>query len=1249
MPSTTTVTETDFVGVDVYHAAQLLRPGFLQQADNLFVDGGELVTRPGKQGTLTQADVVARGSAAAYGILPIVTANMTVAPPTYQTWFLFACGGKVYRQQKGATTSTEVLIGGATSFNLVSANVFFEQAGRFVYVVDGNGTDSPVAGGTPVYRISMDASGTPTTAAYVGQLAPTTAPIATLTAGVLDTPVAANWTPAPAIPASTALVVSAATNATPIAVTTSTNHGYATNDVVTISGAQGNTAADGTWVITVTGATTFTLTGSAGNGAYTANTASVVKGGQSNLLPNGDFHTPGSASGNVYLPGTPWTLKNGPYILPANSPDYGPGSTGGSSQVSFAATAPFSVLLDNPADAIGQSITAPAVTAFGFPAPYGLAKAACFRFTAQAERQRAGSKATIALIMTAMDSSNNPLATIGPILLNPPSATMPGTVSATLNFGPALEAIGDPHHYDIILASGPSNQGGNGVWIGLCNLSAIMNGPVLNDAANSQVQWGALFPEIGGTYLVRDFGQAGKDLSNAGRISFPSSTPIPTSGMHVRLGLIAVNTTTKAITGATNASPIAITAVAHGYVTGDVVQISGVLGNTAANGTWTIIRTGADTFTLTGSTGSGAYTSGGTAVSYTHSTINYTNEMTWANDGSSLSVDITTIAAATLASIRYLYVFFMADLPPNTNVPNVITFGPIDSAGRLSVANALTGDVAGPYTWVFTEVNGRSATISAASNAAPIAVTTTTAHGYQTGDRVFVYGVVGNTAANGTWFIVVTSNTTFTLMGSTGSGAYTSGGTVLQLSDVIEGDPSPISASLQMTLAQASAQLIFPTPLNGNTNYYFLYRDGGVLDPGYRLVAILPVGTDSLPSTSPATSTNLSWNHSTRTAVDNVPDGVLQSALAVSLITGRGLPPTGAQSAVSWQGRLWLAKGSTLYASWLIDESNPSALYFNAISPGGDDPEADVKGIQASAGGADNDPIMRLVPLGTTLVILKQRSVWTIVGFGANDFTLTSYLRRAQVGCIAPRAVAVVDNKIWFLGPDGIYEFNGNKVTPVSVAIERLLNPSQSGGTAITAAAYQKCAMLWAGRRLYLFAPQVGDSANTCAYVWDHRQNGWTRFLQMNISGAEALSGGADNADIYMAGLDGQIYQLTGSGDKAFSASSAVAVSWAAQSRGIGQEDRAESYWMENQPTYVYALATTGESAALTYTASAAGSLASFSQGYTFATERRSQRIPVTVDVRGDYMTVGLSGSTITPTRITALGIEYAQGRPSDQ
>ena len=70
----------------------------------------------------------------------------------------------------------------------------------------------------------------------------------------------------------------------------------------------------------------------------------------------------------------------------------------------------------------------------------------------------------------------------------------------------------------------------------------------------------------------------------------------------------------SSVAGATNASPIAVTGSAHGLATGDRVAVAGVLGNTAANGTFTVTVTSPTAFTLDGSAGNGAYGGGGWVV-----------------------------------------------------------------------------------------------------------------------------------------------------------------------------------------------------------------------------------------------------------------------------------------------------------------------------------------------------------------------------------------------------------------------------------------------------------------------------------------------------------------------------------------------------------------------------------------------------------------------------------------------------------
>src|SRR5439155_2671061 len=69
---------------------------------------------------------------------------------------------------------------------------------------------------------------------------------------------------------------------------------------------------------------------------------------------------------------------------------------------------------------------------------------------------------------------------------------------------------------------------------------------------------------------------------------------------------------TGAVTAASNTTPIVITSNAHRLTTGQLVTITGVNGNTAANGTFTITVIDANNFSLNGSAGNGIYTSGGT-------------------------------------------------------------------------------------------------------------------------------------------------------------------------------------------------------------------------------------------------------------------------------------------------------------------------------------------------------------------------------------------------------------------------------------------------------------------------------------------------------------------------------------------------------------------------------------------------------------------------------------------------------------
>src|SRR5262249_35822372 len=98
-------------------------------------------------------------------------------------------------------------------------------------------------------------------------------------------------------------------------------------------------------------------------------------------------------------------------------------------------------------------------------------------------------------------------------------------------------------------------------------------------------------PFVAGTYHVKN------PVSSAGYSNVSSLTIVPSA--------------TLGITSLSNTTPIVVTTASpHGLSGSEIIYITGALGNTGANGFWSILVTGANTFSLLNSAGTGAYTSG---------------------------------------------------------------------------------------------------------------------------------------------------------------------------------------------------------------------------------------------------------------------------------------------------------------------------------------------------------------------------------------------------------------------------------------------------------------------------------------------------------------------------------------------------------------------------------------------------------------------------------------------------------------
>lgn len=215
-----------------------------------------------------------------------------------------------------------------------------------------------------------------------------------------------------------------------------------------------------------------------------------------------------------------------------------------------------------------------------------------------------------------------------------------------------------------------------------------------------------------------------------------------------------ITETAKTITGLSTAAQAVVTSATHGFVNGDEVFISGIVGITKLNGrTFIVSDKDADTFKLKdldgnyiATTGLGTYSSGGTAARI------YEIDTPYDEDD-----DLTKLRISQNADTAYI-------THPYYEPRKLTRTG--HTAWTLSL-----------YTRTNDPVLDKK-NISAATKANPCKVTTAT-HGYATGDKIIIEGVVGMTELNGRWFtITVTSTTEFTLDGvdSSGYGAWSSGG-----------------------------------------------------------------------------------------------------------------------------------------------------------------------------------------------------------------------------------------------------------------------------------------------------------------------------------------------------------------------------------------------------------------------------------------------------------------------------------------
>lgn len=147
-----------------------------------------------------------------------------------------------------------------------------------------------------------------------------------------------------------------------------------------------------------------------------------------------------------------------------------------------------------------------------------------------------------------------------------------------------------------------------------------------------------------------------------------------------------------------------------------------------------------------------------------------------------------------------------------------------------------------PASATITGVTSVTKTITGATNAAPIVITTSATHGLSTGHSVKITSVGGNTNANGSWLVKVLTTTTFELVDSKGNDAYTTGGSATYAIVATSAAHGYLAGSRVTIAGVGGATAVngtwWPVGLVGSTSFTIpapaasVYTTGGIIGDG---------------------------------------------------------------------------------------------------------------------------------------------------------------------------------------------------------------------------------------------------------------------------------------------------------------------------------------------------------------------------------------------------------------------------------
>lgn len=626
----------------------------------------------------------------------------------------------------------------------------------------------------------------------------------------------------------------------PALITTSTVGNLAINDVVTISGVQGATNLNGGFVVASVTPNSFTIGGPVGNAAYTS----------------GGTWSSGSAQGSV----TAATNNNAAIVITTTSTtgmDVGDEVTISGVLGNTAANGTFLI----------ESLTA---TTFTLGSPVGQTYTSGGSWQTNTISATNITDASEQGFSIATPNTDNLVA--GDLVL---ISDVTGLTGAN---GAFIVASVEADSFTVYGATGTGAYASGGNWQIVQDITnATSNGStaiqIATDtpglASNTVVQIAGVegVAEANGMFIATSVSGAGFTLGS------PVSTSTYTGNGTWQIG----NGPTTGITYATNGGEITLTtnAALTGLTDGDWVVVSGVAGNSAANGSFKARDVSGSTFTLEGSVGTGTYTYGGIVYEYPSTSLQINDvsgpgiaQMTVTADTTTLSSMSTVLIQGVIGNTAANGIFL---------IENVVVDALHPDQGTFQIGAPVGNGNYNENTW--------SIAVTGAATK-PAYVVLDNATGLNSGDDITIQDATGNTSINGTYYVADLTGSTVTLGGPTYQNPYTSGGywTLPDSSQSIVSGSSatgqPVVITTDSTFGLTNGDSVLISGATGNSSINGLQIVSNVTNTSFTIAAVNGNGTaisggswqpvESITSTSAAPTTNAIVVHSNNTDGVNV-------------------------------------------------------------------------------------------------------------------------------------------------------------------------------------------------------------------------------------------------------------------------------------------------------------------------------------------------------------------------------------------